>query len=105
MDKPSEISVDEDGKIRKVPIEIEHTTKRYVEEMQKLFDFDLIKTLFERKDFEFVFDALNGISGPYALDIFNKIFNVPLQNLDKCHPLPDFGGIHPDPIRRKNGRL
>ena len=97
MDKPSEISVDEDGKIRKVPIEIEPTTKRYVEEMQKLFDFDLIKTLFERKDFEFVFDALNGISGPYALDIFNKIFNVPLQNLDKCHPLPDFGGIHPDP--------
>ena len=97
MDKPSEISVEEDGKIRKVPIEIEHTTKRYVEEMQKLFDFDLIKTLFERKDFEFVFDALNGISGPYALDIFNKIFKVPLENLDKCHPLPDFGGIHPDP--------
>ena len=97
LNKPSEISVDEDGKIRKVPIEIEHTTKRYVEEMQKLFDFDLIKTLFQRKDFEFVFDALNGISGPYALDIFHKIFNVPLQNLDKCHPLPDFGGIHPDP--------
>ena len=90
LDKPSEISVDEDGKIRKVPIEIESTTKRYVEEMQKLFDFDLIKTLFERKDFEFVFDALNGISGPYALAIFNKIFNVPLENLDKCHPLPDF---------------
>ena len=97
LDKPSEISVEEDGKIRKVPIEIESTTKRYVEEMQKLFDFDLIKTLFERKDFEFVFDALNGISGPYALAIFNKIFNVPLENLDKCHPLPDFGGIHPDP--------
>ena len=97
LDKPSEISVDEDGKIRKIPIEIESTTKRYVEEMQKLFDFDLIKTLFNREDFEFVFDALNGISGPYALDIFNKIFNVPLKNLDKCHPLPDFGGIHPDP--------
>ena len=97
LDKPSEISVDENGTIKKIPIEIESTTKRYVEEMQKLFDFDLIKTLFERKDFEFVFDALNGISGPYALAIFNKIFNVPLENLDKCHPLPDFGGIHPDP--------
>ena len=97
LDKPSEISVEEDGKIRKIPIEIESTTKRYVEEMQKLFDFDLIKTLFQRKDFEFVFDALNGISGPYALAIFNEIFKVPLENLDKCHPLPDFGGIHPDP--------
>ena len=97
LDKPSEISVEEDGKIRKIPIEIESTTKRYVEEMQKLFDFDLIKTLFQRKDFEFFFDALNGISGPYALAIFNEIFKVPLENLDKCHPLPDFGGIHPDP--------
>ena len=97
LDKPSEISVEQDGKIRKIPIEIESTTKRYVEEMQKLFDFDLIKTLFQRKDFEFVFDALNGISGPYALAIFNEIFKVPLENLDKCHPLPDFGGIHPDP--------
>ena len=97
LDKPSEISVEEDGKIRKIHIEIESTTKRYVEEMQKLFDFDLIKTLFQRKDFEFVFDALNGISGPYALAIFNEIFKVPLENLDKCHPLPDFGGIHPDP--------
>ena len=97
LDKPSEIKIEENGNIRKVPIEIEPTTKRYVEEMQKLFDFDLIKTLFERKDFSFVFDALNGISGPYALDIFHKIFKVPLENLDKCHPLPDFGGIHPDP--------
>jgi len=45
--------------------------------MQKLFDFDLIKTLFKRNDFEFIFDGLNGISGPYALEIFNKIFGVP----------------------------
>ena len=49
MDKPSEVKVDENGKVRTVKIEI--ATKRYVEEMQKLFDFDLIKTLFKRNDF------------------------------------------------------
>ena len=97
FDKPSEIKVEEGDKIRTVNIEIESTTKRYVEEMQKLFDFDLIKTLFKRNDFTFVFDALNGISGPYAIEIFNKIFGVPMENLDKCKPLPDFGGLHPDP--------
>ena len=97
MDKPSEIKVDENGKTRTVKIEIESTTKRYVEEMQRLFDFDLIKTLFKREDFNFVFDGLNGISGPYGIEIFHKIFGVPMENLDKCKPLPDFGGIHPDP--------
>lgn len=49
MDKPSEIKIDENGKTRTVKIEIESTTKRYVEEMQRLFDFDLIKTLFKEK--------------------------------------------------------
>jgi len=97
MDKPSEIKVDENGTVRTVKIEIESTTKRYVEEMQKLFDFDLIKTLFKRDDFHFIFDGLNGISGPYAIAIFQEIFGVPKENLDKCKPLPDFGGLHPDP--------
>ena len=32
MDKPSEVKVDENGKVRTVKIEIESTTKRYVEE-------------------------------------------------------------------------
>ena len=38
MDKPSEIKVDGNGKIHTVKTEIVNTTKRYVEEMQKLFD-------------------------------------------------------------------
>ena len=72
MDKSSEIKVEENGTARTVKIEIESTTKRYVEEMQKLFDFDLIKTLFKRDDFHFILDGVNGISGPYAIAFFQK---------------------------------
>lgn len=98
LDKPSEIEVvDLDGTKRTVKVEIESSTKLYIEEMRKLFDFNLIQTLFKRNDFNFIFDGLHGISGPYAIEIFHKIFGVPMENLDKCNPLPDFGGLHPDP--------
>lgn len=98
LDKPSEIEVvDLDGTKRTVKVEIESSTKLYIEEMRKLFDFNLIQTLFKRSDFNFIFDGLHGISGPYAIEIFHKIFGVPMENLDKCNPLPDFGGLHPDP--------
>jgi phosphoglucomutase len=82
---------------REFTIRIESSTKLYVEKMQELFDFDLFKTLFERQDFKFAFDAMHGASGPYALEIFNKILGVDLQHLYDCNILPDFGGLHPDP--------
>ena len=96
--QPSEFEVEHpDGSKTKMNIVIESTCKHYIEEMQALFDFDLIKTLFARKDFHFVFDGLHGISGPYAKAIFHDIFGVDEKNLFQCNPLPDFGGGHPDP--------
>ena len=89
---------EEDGNINHdVEIVIANTTSHYISEMKRLFDFELIRSLFQRKDFSFVFDGLNGISGPYAIEIFHKEFGVPLNNLHNCKPLPDFGGLHPDP--------
>jgi len=81
----------------KFNIEIISTTKLYVELMQQIFDFPKIKTLFDRKDFKFHFDGLNGIAGPYATEIFHNIFGVAKENLHGCEVLPDFGGHHPDP--------
>jgi phosphoglucomutase len=96
--QPSKFEVEHpDGSKTQMEIVIESTTKHYIEEMRNLFDFDLIKTLFERKDFNFVFDGLHGISGPYAKEIFHGIFGVDEKNLFQCNPLPDFGGGHPDP--------
>lgn len=44
-----------------------------------------------------VFDGMHGVSGPYAVHIFNKELGVPLENLMRCNVLPDFGKGHPDP--------
>ena len=60
-------------------------------------DFELIQTLIQRDDFNFVFDALNGIAGPYASRIFGNELGVSNENLLNCIPKPDFGGLHPDP--------
>ena len=88
---------DEHDDVHDIEIIIANTTTHYVSEMKTLFDFDLIRSLFQRNDFSFVFDGLNGISGPYAIEIFHKEFGVSLNNLHNCKPLQDFGGLHPDP--------
>jgi phosphoglucomutase len=78
-------------------VQIVDSTKDYVDLMEKLFDFARLKKLFSRKDFRFCFDALGGISGPYALAIFRDRLGADASLLVNCQPLPDFGGHHPDP--------
>ena len=78
-------------------VEIESSTSLYISLMKELFDFNKIQILFDRKDFSFIFDAMHGASGPYAIEIFHNIFKVPIDRLFNCNTLPDFGGIHPDP--------
>ena len=41
-----------------------------------------------------VFDAMHGVSGPYASAMFSEFEGV--ETL-RCNSLPDFGGCHPDP--------
>ena len=65
--------------------------------LKTVFNFDLIRKLIQRSDFNFVFDALNGIAGPYATRIFGEELGVDQANLLNCVPKPDFGGLHPDP--------
>lgn len=68
----------------------------YVEMMQGIFDFAAIKKLFQN-GFTMRFDAMNAVTGPYALKIFEEILGAPKGSVVNYKPLPDFGGLHPDP--------
>lgn len=83
-------------------IDIIDTTTAYVELLREIFDFDLIKKFVmnqrKTKNWKLLFDALNGVTGPYGKAIFVEELGLPeAEVLQNCHPKPDFGGIHPDP--------
>ena len=79
-------------------VEIIDSTADYVEMLKDIFDFPLVKSFFENhNDFKLLFDALSGVTGPYALALFNKELGLPSDSTQNCKPLPDFGGGHPDP--------
>ncbi len=68
----------------------------YVELMQKIFDFDAIADLL-KSGFTMTYDALNAVTGPYAVEIFEHRLGAPKGTVVHATPLPDFGGLHPDP--------
>ncbi|KAI4183294.1 MAG: hypothetical protein LQ346_006377 [Caloplaca aetnensis] len=79
-------------------VEIIDSTADYVQMLKEIFDFPLIKDfLSTHKDFKVLFDALNGVTGPYGVAIFEKELGLPSSSTQNCIPSPDFGGGHPDP--------
>ena len=64
--------------------------------MERLFDFDAIAALFAG-GFRMRFDALNAVTGPYARAILEERLGAPAGTVMNGDPLPDFGGLHPDP--------
>ena len=79
-------------------VEIVHSTTDYVEMLKSIFDFDLIRSfLKDNTTFKVLFDALSGVTGPYAVSIFERELGLPADSTQNCEPKPDFGGHHPDP--------
>lgn len=79
-------------------IEVVDSTKDYVDLMKEIFDFDVIREFLRtNKEFHMVFDAMNGVTGPYGRAIFCEELGLPESNIQNCVPKPDFGGLHPDP--------
>ncbi len=68
----------------------------YVDMMKGIFDFPKLKAL-AASDFRFVFDAMNGVTGPYGKRIFEDELGAPKGTVINATPLEDFGGLHPDP--------
>ncbi len=50
------------------------------------------------------FDAMNAVTGPYAVRIL-KNFGAAPGSVVNAVPLPDFGGLHPDPNPRLRQRI
>jgi phosphoglucomutase len=74
------------------------SVKDYLELLQTIFDFDLIKSFLTHKsDFKVLFDGLHGVTGPYARAILLDTLGLPESSIQNCVPSPDFGGGHPDP--------
>lgn len=78
-------------------IEVIDAADDYVALLQTMFDFDAMRALFARPDFSFLFDAMNGVTGPYAQRIFVELLGGPAECVMRGVPLEDFGGAHPDP--------
>ncbi|MBO4644611.1 MAG: alpha-D-glucose phosphate-specific phosphoglucomutase [Alphaproteobacteria bacterium] len=69
----------------------------YAQMMSKLFDFDLIRRLFEIGHFKMRYDAMNAVTGPYAKYILEGLLHAPKGTVVNGEPKEDFGGGHPDP--------
>ncbi|KAJ2514297.1 hypothetical protein H4217_005831 [Coemansia sp. RSA 1939] len=79
-------------------VEIVDPVEDYVELIKSIFDFDQIRRFRQASpQFTLLFDALNGVTGPYGRRIFVEELGFPESCLDQCTPLEDFGGSHPDP--------
>jgi len=77
-------------------VQVISTTEDYIAYMQEIFDFKALKKLFD-DGFTITYDAMNAITGPYAVRIFEDILGAAKGSVVNAKPLPDFGGLHPEP--------
>ena len=68
----------------------------YAALMETLFDFPAIRARFAA-GFTMRFDAMNAVTGPYATEILENRLGAAKGTVTHATPLPDFGGMHPDP--------
>lgn len=77
-------------------VEVIDSIVDYVELMENIFDFPAIKKLFD-SGFTMCFDAMNAVTGPYAIRIFEQALGAKKGSVINSVPMADFGGLHPDP--------
>ncbi len=68
----------------------------YADLMESLFDFPAIRTQIAG-GFTLAFDSMSAVTGPYAVEIFERRLGAPQGTVMNGTPLPDFGHHHPDP--------
>jgi len=68
----------------------------YAALMEGLFDFAAIRAMFAG-GFRMRMDSMCAVTGPYAVEILEKRLGAAAGTCVNATPLPDFGGMHPDP--------
>ncbi len=68
----------------------------YAALMESLFDFAAIRAMFAG-GFRMRMDSMCAITGPYAREILENRLGAAPGTVVNGTPLPDFGGMHPDP--------
>ncbi len=97
-----EVDISRIGVQKVGPLEVEtiDSTELYVKMLKDIFDFPLIKLFLDKatkSGFKVLFDAMNGVTGPYGEAIFVKELGLSYDAIQNYKPQPDFGGMHPDP--------
>ncbi len=93
---PVDLSRIGDYTIGSTLVEVVDSVSDYADYMAEIFDFKAIRELF-KSGFKITFDAMNAVTGPYAKYIFETLLGAEAGSVIRGEPLPDFGGIHPEP--------
>lgn len=83
-------------KLGDTTVEVVDPVADYADLMETLFDFAAIRALFTG-GFRMRMDSMCAITGPYAREIFENRLGAAPGTVAHGTPLPDFGGMHPDP--------
>jgi phosphoglucomutase len=82
--------------VEQMQVEVIDPVADYAAVMRELFDFELLRGMFQR-GFTLRVDAMNAVGGPYARAILEGELGAPAGTVVNAEPLEDFGGLHPDP--------
>ncbi|SEN42969.1 phosphoglucomutase [Gemmobacter aquatilis] len=77
-------------------VDVVDSVTDYAALMETLFDFPAIRAMFAG-GFRMRFDAMCAVTGPYGTEILENRLGAAPGTVTHGTPLPDFGGMHPDP--------
>ncbi|TDG41660.1 hypothetical protein AWZ03_011914 [Drosophila navojoa] len=82
-------------------VEVIDSVANYVRHMEEIFDFgklhDFVSGKSSGKPLKMRIDSMNGVTGAYVREIFLNRLGATEASVVHTIPLPDFGGLHPDP--------
>jgi phosphoglucomutase len=82
--------------VDKMFVDVIDPVSDYATLMESLFDFDAIRAMFAG-GFRMRMDSMCAVTGPYAVEILENRLGAAKGTVTHATPLPDFGGMHPDP--------